>query len=182
MTKEEALTFVNQFVKSGEKYITIRIRDGYIGKELDKSGRHFQTERTAPRGTLVAIKGKDNKVSIGETYLNKTDENIPIIGVAQALANAIAVRDSDNTDGAEYVYFENDELKVSSTEPKTFSIKETFSKSKTSKNDKDLKEFFRIRSLCYFFPEIYSHSRGSEPIEYPNYDKIHENRKKVLGE
>ena len=51
-----------------------------------------------------------------------------------------------------------------------------------SKNDRELYEFFKIRALCYFYPDIYSHSRGSDKIEYPNYEKNHKNRQRVLGE
>lgn len=153
MTKEEATTFVSKFVEDGSKYITIRIRNGYIGKELDDSGRKLQTERTKPRGTMVAIKGDNNDVFIGAVYLSNKDNDTPIIGTALALQNAIENKKKNTNDS---------HLK--------------------NKNDKDLYEFFKVRALCYFFPEIYSHSRGTDKIEYPNYDKIHKNRKRVLGE
>lgn len=153
MTKEEATEYVKSFTSNGEKYISIRIRDGYIGKPLDKSGRKFQTERTKPRGTMVAIKGKNGDVFIGATYLSNKDIDIPIVGIAEALKAAIKARRENNG-----------------------------SASVKGNNDKSLFSFFKIRALCYFFPDIYSHSRGSNKIEYPNYEEIHKNRKRVLGE
>lgn len=148
--KEEAVKFVNDFTKK-EKYIAIRIRDGYIGKPLDKSGKRLQLERKPPRGTLVAIKGKNGKVYIGSTYLKKGEKDVPIIGIANALKDA---------------------LKNRKTEGRLLTIK--------NKNDFDLASFFLARASAYFFPEIYSHSRGKAPVEYPNYKEVHKNRERAL--
>ena len=46
-------------------------------------------ERTRPRGTLVAIKGESGQIHVGFTYLSNKDEDIPIVGIAQALKEAI---------------------------------------------------------------------------------------------
>lgn len=147
--KNEALYFVGNFK---DKYISIRIRDGYIGKELDGSGRKLQTERSKPRGTFVAIKGDNGKVYIGSSYLSKKDFDIPIVGIENALKVALKNK-----------LYDTDEVRTK------------------NRNDKDLLNFFRIRACCYFYPELYSHSRGKEPLKYPNYSLIHENRKRVLG-
>ena len=87
--RDEALEFVNNYKKeNGNKgFISLRIRDGFIGKKL-KNGR-LQLERNKPRGTLVAIKGDNNDVHIGFTYLSNKDKDIPIVGIAEALKNAI---------------------------------------------------------------------------------------------
>jgi hypothetical protein len=153
--RDEAIKFAKDFRASGEKYVSIRIRDGYIGKELDSSGKKLQTERSRPRGTMIAIKGKDNKVYIGVAYKSNKDGDIPAVGIKLALERALKNREAAETSGAETI----PEVK-----------------------DKDLAlyDFFKIRSMCYFFPEIYSHSRGSNKIDYPNYDKVHANRKRAL--
>lgn len=146
--RDEAQAFVDKFKESGEKYIAIRIRDGFIGKEL--GGKNLQLERGKPRGTLVSIKNGDD-VTIGFSFLNKKDTDVPIVGVAEALKNAINERDNG--------------------------VCRTWG---PNKNDLELYNFFKKRSLAYFHPEKYSYSRGSDPVEYKNYDKIHENRKRAL--
>jgi len=145
--RDEAQKYVDDFRKKhgNNSYISLRIRDGFIGKEI--GGGNLQLTRTKPRGTMVAIKGKeDGEIKIGWTYLNKEDEDIPIVGIAEALKFA--------------------------------QIDET--KRLKNKNDKDLFDFFTVRAKCYFYPEKYSHSRGTEKIDYPNYDKVHANRTKAL--
>lgn len=144
--RDEAQKYVDDFRKKhgNNAYISLRIRDGFIGKEI--GGGNLQLTRTKPRGTMVAIKEEDGEVKIGWTYLNKEDEDIPIVGIAEALKFA--------------------------------QIDET--KKLKNKNDKDLFDFFMVRAKCYFYPEKYSHSRGTEKIDYPNYDKVHSNRAKAL--
>ena len=48
------------------------------------------------------------------------------------------------------------------------------------KKDDGLLEFFSIRAKCFFYPEIYSHSRGTQKLVYPNWEKVHEGRKRAL--
>lgn len=152
-SKLEAMDFNQKFVDSGEKYISIRIRTGYIGRELDASGRKLQTERSKPRGTMVAIKGDDGEIYIGAVYKSNKDIDIPAVGVQKALTLALEARK------------EGVPLKCSTDiKPK----------------DKELAEFFRIRSKCYFWPEKFSHTRGETKLEYPNYEKIRRNRNRVL--
>lgn len=147
--RDEAQKFVDEFRKEhgNNGLISLRIRDGFIGKEVG-NGR-LQLERTKPRGTLVAIKGEDGQVFIGSVYKSNKDEDIPIVGIAEALKDAISAK-------------KNGEERV---------IKE---------KDIELLEFFKIRAKCYFFPEIYSHTRGTNKLAYPNYEKIHQNRAKAL--
>lgn len=147
--RDEAMEFVDEYKKeNGNKsFISLRIRDGYIGKEL--GGGKLQMERTRPRGTLVAIKGENGQVYVGHTYLSNKDEDIPIVGIAQALKEAILEKEK----GVSKVI---------------------------KSRDVELLNFFIIRSKCFFYPELYSYSRGTEKIEYPKYDLIHSNRKKVL--
>jgi hypothetical protein len=153
--RDEAIKFAEDFKASGEKYVSIRIRDGYIGKELDGSGTKLQTERSRPRGTMVAIKGKDDKVYIGAAYKSSKDGDIPAVGIKLALERALKNRDEAEKNGL-------------------------IPSSGVKDKDKALYAFFKIRSMCYFFPELYSHSRGTNKLTYPNYDKIHENRKRAL--
>ncbi len=148
--RDEAQKYVDEF-KGGDnkKFISLRIRDGYIGKELDSSGRKLQTERARPRGTLVAVKGDNNEVKIGYTYLSNKDQDIPIVGIAEALKVAVGEKEPIQ---------------------------------RLKNRDKELIDFFEIRAKCFFYPDVYSHSRGADKLTYPNYDKIHANRKRVLGE
>jgi hypothetical protein len=147
--RDEAQKFVDEFRKEhgNNGFISLRIRDGFIGKEVG-NGR-LQLERTKPRGTLVAIKGENGEVFIGSVYKSNKDDDVPIVGIAEALKDAIARKEGK--------------------------------KGRALKNkDLDLWNFFYIRSRCYFFPEIYSHTRGTSKLSYPNYDIIHKNRAKAL--
>ena len=150
--RNEAQKFVDEFRKEhgNNGLISLRIRDGFIGKELDSSGKYLQTERGKPRGTMVAIKGDDGQVFIGAVYKSNKDEDIPIVGLAEALKDAIAQKEGKE------------------------------GKPLRAKKDQELKDFFTIRSKCFFFPEIYSHTRGTNKLSYPNYDKIHQNRARAL--
>lgn len=145
--KSEAREFVDKFKaeNGSNSFISIRIRNGYIGKEFPNGT--LQLKRSKPRGTLVAIKKGENDVSIGVTYLSNKDYDIPIVGVAEALKDAVASDEAQNF------------LKV---------------------KDKELFDFFKVRAKCYFYPELYSHDRGTNKLEYPNYDKIHKNRERAL--
>ena len=147
--RDEAQKFVDEFKKEhgNNGFISLRIRDGFIGKEIGKN--RLQLERTKPRGTLVAIKGDNGEVFVGSVYKSNKDEDIPIVGIAEALKDAIALKNGKPVR----------ELK---------------------EKDVDLLDFFIIRAKCYFYPEIYSHSRGSNKIPYPNYEKNHQNRAKAL--
>ena len=147
--RDEAQKFIDEFRKEhgNNGFISLRIRDGFIGKEVG-NGR-LQLERTKPRGTLVAIKGDNDDVFIGCVYKSNKDDDIPIVGIAEALKDAIASKEGKPTR----------ELR---------------------KKDKELYDFFEIRSKCYFHPDVYSHTRGTNKLSYPNYDKIHKNRAKAL--
>ena len=87
--KKEALEYVENFKKENgnNSFISIRIRNGYIGKELGLN--KLQLVRSEPRGTMVAIKDGDKGVSIGWTYKAKEDDDVPIIGIAKALKEAV---------------------------------------------------------------------------------------------
>ena len=147
--RDEAQKFVDEFKKEyGNKgFISLRIRDGYIGKEL--GGGRLQLTRGRPRGTLVAIKGEDGQVFVGHTYLSNKDDDIPIVGIAEALKMAILEKEKG------------------------------IAKVLKSK-DVDLYKFFEIRAKCYFYPETYSYNRGTNKLLYPNYEKVHELRKRAL--
>ena len=172
--KEEAMAYVENF-KKDHKYISIRIRDGFIGKELSEDGRILQPYRTRPRGTMVAFKNpnNENELRIGISYLHGyIDKDVPIIGIANAIKYA----------NSELNNYMATTLKEDENGIKVCYIMNTDSYNSINKNDKDLLNFFKIRALCYFYPEIYSHSRGYDKIEYPNYEKNHKNRLRVLGE
>lgn len=169
--RDEAQKFVDEFKKEyGNKgFISLRIRDGYIGKEL--GGGRLQLTRGRPRGTLVAIKGEDGQVFVGHTYLSNKDDDIPIVGIAEALKDAIKAKEVLN-EMSEDIKEEKFPLR---------SLKYTSQlKALKNKNDLELASFFEIRAKCYFYPEIYSHNRGTNKLLYPNYEKVHELRKRAL--
>ena len=168
--RDEAQKFVDEFKKEyGNKgFISLRIRDGYIGKEL--GGGRLQLTRGRPRGTLVAIKGENGQVFIGHTYLSNKDEDIPIVGIAEALKVAIKRKEVAKK-MEENIKKENLPLN---------SVEYTSQFNSPKNKDLDLIKFFEIRAKCFFYPELYSHSRGIEKLEYPNYEKVHELRKRAL--
>lgn len=169
--RNEAQKFVDEYRKEhgNNSFISLRIRNGYIGKEL--SSGNLQLTRGKPRGTMVAIKGKNNDVVIGLTYLSKDDKDIPIVGIAEALKDAIKAKEILN-EMTEDIKKENFPLR---------SLKYTSRlKILKNKNDLDLASFFETRAKCYFYPDVYSYSKGFNKLEYPNYEKVHKNRERAL--
>lgn len=43
-------------------------------------------------------------------------------------------------------------------------------------------ERFKLRAMAYFMPEKFSFSRGTDPVAYPNYEKIHARQMMIKGE
>lgn len=146
--------YVKNFLKENgtQALLSLRIRRGYIGKEikLPDGTRAMQTQRSRPFGVLVAIKDKSkvSEVCYGISYTSPDEiHHYPIIGLALALKRALG-------------------------EEESISVKPI---------DIDLFNFFTVRARAYFYPEKYSRKHGvPNPIDYPGYDKIHKNRK-LLG-
>lgn len=143
-----------------EKYCVDTFRHGYIGKKVsDTNGSEFvQTRRGRPYGYLAAVLGNDNKVYVGYTFVSENELfPHPVIGQAIALKNAIANRVKGIScemilDGSYQGKLINCYLN---------------SESKT------MLQHFYDRSRRYFLPEVYSYSRGLEPIQDPNFTSIH---------
>ena len=152
--------FVEDYrTKNGTKaYIAERLRSGYIGElvHCDNGASYIQSVRGKPYGTVVAIPTKDNVV-IGMSYMDNDDKNTghPIIGLYIALKRAIEDLEKGKI-GAE----------------------KKFVKSKARKQI----IHFEKRAKAYFHPDVFSHSRGSNPVVYENYEEIHQRRAKILGE
>jgi hypothetical protein len=150
----EAEQYIKDFIKkNGTKaMLSLRIRRGYIGKEIDlpDGTKALQTQRSRPFGVMVALKenGIDKEVSYGISYINPIEtHHYPIVGLALALRRAQGLEDP---------------IPVRNV-------------------DMDLFNFFTVRARAYFFPERYSRKHGvANPIDYPGYEKIHKNRK-LLG-
>lgn len=149
----EAEKYVEDFIKENgtKSMLSLRIRRGYIGKEIDLGGgcKGLQTQRSKPFGTLVAIKdNKTQEICYGVSYISPTeDKHSRIVGLALALKRAQGLEE-------------------------LVSIKRI---------DSELFNYFTVRARAYFYPDKYSRKHGAEnPIEYPNYDKIHKNRQ-LLG-
>lgn len=155
----ESEKFVKEFIeKNGTKaFISERLRAGYIGEivHCDNGASYIQSVRGRPFGTIVAIKAGDS-ISIGTSFVSDEDKNKghPVVGLALALRRAVERRDNN-------IFLLDKKIK-----------------SKARKQA----EHFEKRAKAYFHPDVFSHSRGSEPVVYEDYDEIHERRKMILGE
>ena len=148
--------------KNGTKaFISERLRDGFIGELVHTANgtSYIQCVRGKPYGTVVAIKNGDD-IAIGITYLDDEDmdkRQYPILGQWQALVRAqkIAKECKGRIDG----------------------------KNVKSKARRQIDHFTK-RALSFYFPDVYSHSRGQEgkKVEYKDYDEIHKRRAMILGE
>ena len=143
--------------KCGIKHVTERLRPGFIGMETkDTYTVTQQVSRGAPYGTLVSIPGLNGKSTVGISYYDEIGRfATPIRSEYIALKKALL----------------NKERGINGTD-----------KESLRKEAKSQFEHFYKRSLAYWNPEKYSYSRGTEPVEYENFDKIHENQTKILGE
>lgn len=143
--------------KCGIKHVTERLRPGFIGMETkDTYTVTQQVSRGAPYGTLVSIPGLNGKSTVGISYYDEIGRfATPIRSEYIALKKALL----------------NKERGINGTD-----------KESLRKEAKSQFEHFYKRSLAYWNPDKYSYSRGTEPVEYENFDKIHENQTKILGE
>lgn len=143
--------------KCGIKHVTERLRPGFIGMETkDTYTVTQQVSRGAPYGTLVSIPGLNGKSTVGISYYDEIGRfATPIRSEYIALKKALL----------------NKERGINGTD-----------KESLRKESKSQFEHFYKRSLAYWNPDKYSYSRGTEPVEYENFDKIHENQTKILGE
>jgi hypothetical protein len=134
-----------------EKYASEAFRYGYIGKTVtDMYGNTYvQVNRGKHYGYLAAV-FDGNDIYIGFTYISKNEKYVhPVIGQAIALKRAVENRDNKLT------------------------IEQTKEKPWLRSSDTLQFDHFVSRAKRYFQPDIYSHSRGKEPIEQPMFDEIH---------
>jgi len=156
----KAEKFVKEYIeKNGTKaFISERLRNGFIGDlvHTEAGTTYIQSVRGKPYGTVVAIKSGDDIV-LGMSYMDAEDANKahPIVGLYIALKRAI------------------DEAKEGKIRAESKYIK--------SRARKQIQHFEK-RALAYFHPDTYSYSRGTNPVEYENYDEIHKRRAMILGE
>lgn len=151
--------YVKNFIKeNGTKaFLTERLRDHYIG-EIVKSGNtvNIQAVRGKPYGTVVAVPNGKGDIVCGLTYMSTEDINspFPILGVAKALKRALEGRDAGKT-----------RAEISSSREKA----------------KAQIQHFENRALAYFYPEKYSYTKGSEPIN--TYDaELQKRRLMIMGD
>lgn len=144
------------YLDKSEKHVTERLRPGYIGQEIRTNNTvSYQTVRGVPYGTIVSIPTEDGRSVIGISYFGKNDRfATPVVGEYVALKRAIDGR-KNGFHGAEQKYV-RPEAKA------------------------QIDHFYK-RSLAYWNPDKYSHSRGTEPVDYSDFDKIHENQLRILG-
>ena len=154
---------IDEYIKTNgtKSFISERLRDGFIGDIVHTANgtSYIQCVRGKPYGTVVAIKNGDD-ISIGITYLDEEDmdrRQYPILGQWQALVRAqkAAKECKGRIDG----------------------------KNLKSKARRQV-EHFTKRALSFYFPDVYSHSRGQEgkKVVYKDYEEIHKRRAMILGE
>lgn len=174
-TTAEAYRFMDAYVNEdgtgncGEDksyFISERLRKGYVGAEITTNdGILLQTERGKPYGTAVAIPTDDENIVIGYSFIGKDEKySIPVVGLYLAYKRAVEGR-AAGKHGFESPYTAAGE---------SFSL---------DSNTKQQLKHFEKRALAYFFPEIYSYSRGQKDkkVVYDNYDKIHARQIAILG-
>lgn len=143
-----------------EKYCVDTFRHGYIGKKVtDMNGSEFvQTRRGRPYGYLAAVLDNDDKVYVGYTFISENELfPHPVIGQAIALKNALANR--GNSISCEMILDGSFQGKAIN--------------SYLNSESKMMLQHFYDRSRRYFLPEVYSFSRGLEPLQDPNFVDIH---------
>lgn len=143
-----------------EKYCVDTFRYGYIGKKVtDMYGSEFvQTRRGRPYGYIAAVLDNDDKVYVGYTFISENELfPHPVIGQAIALKNALA----------------NRAKKISCEMILDGSYQGKFINCSLNGDSKAMLKHFYDRARRYFLPEVYSHSRGLEPIQDPNFVDIH---------
>ena len=157
--------FITDYIKkNGTKaFVSERLRDGFIGMERKVNGHTvIQTERGAPFGTIVAIptKNEEAPVAYGTSYIDSTDmllgASFPVYGQYLALLRAIKASEQG-------IDLADDNYKYRKAEAQI--------------------NHFKKRSLAFFYPDIYSYSRGQEgkKVVYENYDVIHARREAILA-
>lgn len=147
-------------------FISERIRNGFVGAEITTdNGVYLQTNRGKPYGTAVAIPVEGNKVVIGYSFISSNEKfSIPIIGLYLAYKRA-----EEGKKNGKHSF-----VNPYTSDGKVYSL---------NSNTVQQLEHFEKRALCYFYPEIYSHSRGKPEtkIVFENYDKIHARQVAILG-
>lgn len=146
-------------IRSQTKICVDTFRYGYIGKTVsDVNGSEYtQTRRGKPYGYLAAIQDGD-KLYVGYTLLSDAEKYPhPVIGQAIALRNAY-------TNKEEGLTFE----KVLKRENQGVGRNPYLNGESASM----LKHFYD-RARRYFFPNKFSFSRGTEPIQDPKFTGIH---------
>ena len=157
---DKAENYVNNFIKTNgtKAFLAERLRDGFIGElvHTNNGTSYIQSVRGRPYGTIVALK-TDDDIVVGISYLDPEDMNKghPIVGQYLALKRA----EEGLAAGA---------IRTNGRYIKARAHKQI--------------EHFEKRALAYFHPEKYSHSRGTDPVVYENFDEIHKRRAMILGE
>ena len=171
MEMVEAIKFVNEYTKEN-KIVTERLRTYYVGETIkcDAGFEVWAPCRGKPTGTIVAIP-TDFGIAVGISKISK-DEKYPVAIVGQylALKDAISAKESAEKSGS----YDSDEKKSVVATDGRFNL--------LNGHEKKQFERFTLRTKCYFYPEIYSFSRGENPVSYPNYDEIHRRQVLILGE
>ena len=149
----EAYTFMLKYEEEGHKYVSERLRTSYIGEEVsDLNGVTYLSTVRGKPTGTIVAIPDGDKILIGVSKLNE-DEKYPSPIVGLYLALK------------NVKYYADDENPIG-----------------LNGHEKRQLSRFRLRAKAYFFPEKYSFSRGSDPVEYPNYEEVHKRQIMILGE
>lgn len=168
----KAIKFVDDYSKEN-KIVTERLRTYFVGETI-KCNAGFEVWapcRGKPTGTVVAIK-TDWGIAVGISKIAK-DEKYPIAVLGQFLALKDAI-DSKNSAEKSGNYKNADEKYPVLMIDGRFNL--------LNNHERKQLERFILRAKAYFYPEIYSFSRGENPVSYPNYEEIHRRQLLILGE
>ena len=148
----EAIKFVEDYKKEHGPVLTERLRDGFIGREIYTDNGEKYYQSTRGRPHGTIVAVKGSDNDIFYGVTYSNEEfDIPVIGQYFALKNAIAEKKGFKT--------------------RVF----------VAGRDKDQVAHFEKRAKAFYWPEKYSVSRGSDPVVYPNYEKIHTIQNRILG-
>ena len=151
---EEELKVINEIIQSYEyvkhyekeegKILCERLRNSYIGEKVYTiDGTSYISTMRGRPTGTIVAVKKDDKILFGYSILSNDTEHPTPI-----VGEYLALQKLQEYEDGKY--------------PRGL-----------DEHEKKQFDHFKLRAKCFFFPETYSHSKGLNPIVYPNYERIH---------